>query len=63
MNDQVVTWKGELRKVWTRKAWDNLGTDKYGWVEEPAMPKELAEYAPQAAQPTETEPRKRKSRK
>lgn len=42
MKNEVITWKNGVRKVWTRKQWDILGTDKYGWVEEPELPKEVA---------------------
>ncbi len=42
MNDTIIAWKNGVRKVWTRKQWDILGTDKYGWVEEPELPKEVS---------------------
>lgn len=31
-----------LEKKFTRKQWDNLGTDKYGWELVPETPKEVA---------------------
>ncbi len=38
----VIAWRNGIRKVFTARQWDILGTDKYGWVAEPETPKEVA---------------------
>lgn len=37
----VIAWRNGIRKVFTARQWDILGTDKYGWVAEPETPKEV----------------------
>lgn len=63
MNDTIIAWKNGVRKVWTRKQWDILGTDKYGWVEEPELPKEVAVAIEAGAPLTTTNTAIRKKRK
>ncbi len=41
MKNEVIAWRNGIRKVFTAKQWDILGTDKYGWVAEPETPKEV----------------------
>ena len=39
--DFVTAYKGHLTKRFTRKSWNIMGTDKYGWALVPEVPKEV----------------------
>lgn len=43
MSDFIKTYRNGVEKVWSRKQWDTLGSDKYGWEPIPDIPKEVAE--------------------
>lgn len=57
----LKAWKNGICQHFTRRQWEVLGTDKYGWVLEPAVPKEVAAIA--AAAPTAPVPTEKKTRK
>ena len=40
--DTITAYKGNLTQVFTRKSWEILGSDKYGWELIPEAPKEIA---------------------
>lgn len=40
--DTITAYKGNLTQTFTRKSWDILGSDKYGWTLIPEPPKEIA---------------------
>lgn len=46
--DTITAYKGNLTQVFTRKSWEILGSDKYGWELIPEVPKEVrnAKYSP-----------------
>jgi len=41
--DFVTAYRGDQTKRFTRRSWDVMGTDKYGWSLVPEVPKEVAE--------------------
>ena len=56
-SDILIAEKNGMTKQFTRKQWDNLGTDKYGWELVPETPKEVAPLV------ESNEPPKQKGRK
>lgn len=40
--DFVTAYKGNITQQFTRTSWEVMGTDKYGWVLVPEVPKEVA---------------------
>ena len=39
--DTITAYKGNLTQTFTRKSWEILGSDKYGWELIPEVPKEV----------------------
>ena len=42
-SDILTATRNGVSRTFTRRMWDIMGTDKYGWVLEPEVPKEVAE--------------------
>jgi len=49
--DFVTAYKGSLTKRFTRRSWNAMGTDKYGWLLVPEAPKEVAGLHKKEASP------------
>ena len=48
----ITTYKNGQEKVWTRRQWEILGSDKHGWVVVPQTPKEVAQVVEQQPKAT-----------
>lgn len=67
MSNTVTAERNGKRRTFTRKVWDLIGTDKYGWVEvepgPPPTPKEVEEALTRETAVPSEKPTKRGRRK
>ena len=60
MSDTVTAYKGELKQVFSRRSWELLGDNTFGWTLVPDVPKEVKQAVQsQPQQEPETAPAKR----
>lgn len=52
----VTAYRGNVTRQFTRRNWDILGTDTYGWQLVPEVPKEVAAAISPKEQPSQTPP-------